>query len=65
MTLPQHLLDRIASAAVAEGLADAVYTRLKTPIGTLTVLGNYCWPTETTLVCAAADSVKAWRYRAD
>ena len=38
MTLPQHLLDRIASAAVAEGLADAVYTRLKTPIGTLTVV---------------------------
>jgi methylated-DNA-[protein]-cysteine S-methyltransferase len=38
MTLPQPLLDRIASAAVAEGLADAVYTRLKTPIGTLTVV---------------------------
>jgi methylated-DNA-[protein]-cysteine S-methyltransferase len=38
MTLSQHLLDRLASAAVAEGLADAVYTRLKTPIGTLTVV---------------------------
>jgi methylated-DNA-[protein]-cysteine S-methyltransferase len=38
MTLPQPLLDRLASAAVAEGLADAVYTRLRTPIGTLTVV---------------------------
>ena len=38
MTLPQHLLDRLAASAVAEGLADAVYTRLKTPIGTLTVV---------------------------
>ena len=38
MTLPQSLLDRLASAAVAEGLADAVYTRLSTPIGTLTVV---------------------------
>ena len=38
MTLPQPLLDRLASAAVAEGLADAVYTRLPTPIGTLTVV---------------------------
>jgi methylated-DNA-[protein]-cysteine S-methyltransferase len=38
MTLPQPLLDRLAAAAVAEGLADAVYTRLKTPIGTLTVV---------------------------
>ena len=33
--LPDHLLDAIASAAVREGLADAVYTRLETPIGTL------------------------------
>jgi methylated-DNA-[protein]-cysteine S-methyltransferase len=38
MTLPQSLLDRLASAAVAEGIADAVYTRLKTPIGTLTIV---------------------------
>ena len=38
MTLPQPLLDRLAAAAVAEGLADAVYTRLKTPIGTLTIV---------------------------
>ena len=38
MTLPQPLLDRLAAAAVAEGLADAVYTRLETPIGTLTVV---------------------------
>ena len=35
MTLPARLLDSIASAAVREGLADAVYTRLPTPIGTL------------------------------
>ena len=35
MTLPAALLDTLASAAVREGLADAVYTRLETPIGTL------------------------------
>ena len=35
MSLPARLLDSIASAAVREGLADAVYTRLETPIGTL------------------------------
>jgi methylated-DNA-[protein]-cysteine S-methyltransferase len=38
MTLPTHLLDAIASAAVREGLADAVYTRLPTPIGTLLIV---------------------------
>jgi methylated-DNA-[protein]-cysteine S-methyltransferase len=38
MTLPTHLLDAIASAAVREGLADAVYTRVRTPIGTLLVV---------------------------
>jgi methylated-DNA-[protein]-cysteine S-methyltransferase len=38
MTLPSHLLDAIASAAVREGLADAVYTRLRTPIGTLLIV---------------------------
>ena len=38
MTLPAHLLDSIASAAVREGLADAIYTRLDTPIGTLLVV---------------------------
>ena len=38
MTLPAHLLDAIASAAVREGLADAVYTHLPTPIGTLLVV---------------------------
>jgi methylated-DNA-[protein]-cysteine S-methyltransferase len=38
MTLPSHLLESIASAAVREGLADAVYTRLRTPIGTLLVV---------------------------
>ena len=31
MTLPAHLLDAIASAAVREGIADAVFTRLDTP----------------------------------
>jgi methylated-DNA-[protein]-cysteine S-methyltransferase len=38
MTLPSHLLDAIASAAVREGLADAVYTHLRTPIGTLLIV---------------------------
>jgi len=38
MSLPAHLLDSIASAAVHEGLADAVYTRLETPIGTLLIV---------------------------
>ncbi len=38
MSLPARLLDSIASAAVREGLADAVYTRLRTPIGTLLIV---------------------------
>ena len=38
MTLASHLLDAIASAAVREGLADAVYTHLRTPIGTLLIV---------------------------
>ena len=38
MTLPTHLLDAIASAAVREGLADAVFTRLPTPIGRLLIV---------------------------
>jgi methylated-DNA-[protein]-cysteine S-methyltransferase len=38
MTLSPALLDRVASAAVREGLADAVFTRLPTPIGTLLVV---------------------------
>jgi methylated-DNA-[protein]-cysteine S-methyltransferase len=38
MTLPAALLDSIASAAVREGLADAVYTRLDTPIGKLLIV---------------------------
>jgi methylated-DNA-[protein]-cysteine S-methyltransferase len=38
MTLPAALLDSIASAAVREGLADAVYTRLDTPIGRLLIV---------------------------
>jgi methylated-DNA-[protein]-cysteine S-methyltransferase len=38
MSLPNHLLDAIASAAVREGLADAVYTHLRTPIGTLLIV---------------------------
>ena len=36
MTLPSPCSTASPSAAVAEGLADAVYTRLPTPIGTLT-----------------------------
>ena len=38
MTLSDSLLDSIASAAVREGLADAVYTRLETPIGRLLIV---------------------------
>jgi methylated-DNA-[protein]-cysteine S-methyltransferase len=38
MTLSTQLLDAIASAAVREGLADAVYTHLRTPIGTLLIV---------------------------
>ena len=36
--LPDSLLEAVASAAVREGLADAVFTRLRTPIGTLVVV---------------------------
>lgn len=38
MSLPARLLNSIASAAVREGLADAVYTRLDTPIGRLLIV---------------------------
>jgi methylated-DNA-[protein]-cysteine S-methyltransferase len=36
--LPDSLLEALASAAVREGLADAVFTRLHTPIGRLLVV---------------------------
>ena len=36
--LPDTLLEAVASAAVREGLADAVFTRLSTPIGKLLVV---------------------------
>jgi methylated-DNA-[protein]-cysteine S-methyltransferase len=36
--LSDAFLDRLASAAVREGLADAVYTTLSTPIGPLVVV---------------------------
>jgi methylated-DNA-[protein]-cysteine S-methyltransferase len=36
--LPDALLDSFAAAAVREGLADAVFTRLRTPIGRLLVV---------------------------
>jgi len=36
--LPQHLLESVAAEAVREGLADALYTTLATPIGKLTVV---------------------------
>jgi methylated-DNA-[protein]-cysteine S-methyltransferase len=35
MSLPAHLADAVASAAVREGLVDAVYTHVDTPIGRL------------------------------
>ena len=36
--LPESLLEAVAAAAVREGLADAVFTRLRTPIGKLLVV---------------------------
>ena len=36
--LPDSLLEAVASAAVREGLVDAVFTRLNTPIGRLLVV---------------------------
>jgi methylated-DNA-[protein]-cysteine S-methyltransferase len=36
--LPDALLESVAAAAVREGLADAIFTRLKTPIGRLLVV---------------------------
>jgi methylated-DNA-[protein]-cysteine S-methyltransferase len=36
--LPDSLLDAVAAAAVREGLADALFTRLATPIGRLLVV---------------------------
>ena len=36
--LPESLLEAVAAAAVREGLADAVFTRLRTPIGRLLVV---------------------------
>ncbi len=38
--LPESLLESVASAAVREGLADAVFTRLSTPIGRLLVVNG-------------------------
>ena len=38
--LPDSLLESVAAAAVREGLADALYTRLKTPIGRLLVVSG-------------------------
>jgi methylated-DNA-[protein]-cysteine S-methyltransferase len=36
--LPDSLLESVAAAAVREGLADAVFTRLRTPLGRLLVV---------------------------
>ena len=36
--LPESLLESVAAAAVREGLADAIYTRLNTPLGRLLVV---------------------------
>src|SRR5689334_15218144 len=38
--LPESLLESVAAAAVREGLADALFTRLKTPIGRLLVVSG-------------------------
>ena len=36
--LPQHLLESVAAEAVREGLADALFTSLPSPIGNLTIV---------------------------
>ncbi|MDA0165060.1 methylated-DNA--[protein]-cysteine S-methyltransferase [Solirubrobacter ginsenosidimutans] len=36
--LPESLLESVAAAAVREGLADAIFTRLSTPLGKLLVV---------------------------
>ena len=36
--LPDHLLESVAAQAVREGLADALFTSVKTPIGELTLV---------------------------
>src|SRR6201999_4564635 len=36
--LPDSLLEAVAAAAVREGLADAVFTRLRSPLGQLLVV---------------------------
>src|SRR5262249_23425950 len=38
--LPESLLESVAAAAVRDGLADALYTRLSTPIGRLLVVSG-------------------------
>ena len=38
--LPQSLLESVAAQAVREGLADAVFTRLPTPVGRLLVVNG-------------------------
>jgi methylated-DNA-[protein]-cysteine S-methyltransferase len=38
--LPQQLLESVAAEAVREGLADALFTRVPTPIGVLTVVSG-------------------------
>jgi methylated-DNA-[protein]-cysteine S-methyltransferase len=38
--LPESLLESVAAAAVREGLADALYTRLPTPVGRLLVVSG-------------------------
>jgi methylated-DNA-[protein]-cysteine S-methyltransferase len=38
--LPESLLESVAAAAVREGLADAIFTRLSTPIGRLLVVSG-------------------------
>ena len=40
MPLPDALLDSLASEAVREGVADALYTRVQTPIGDLLVVSG-------------------------
>ena len=38
--LPDSLLESVAAAAVREGLADAVFTRLNSPLGKLLVVNG-------------------------
>lgn len=57
--LPPSLLESVASAAVREGLADALFTRLTTPIGKLLVVTGPAGVVRIAFEEAAEDAVLA------